>query len=338
MSSPINAVYTGTFVAPAAGSYTLSLPASATEIEVVNLTALNAGGAALLKSEGFASANASTAITYTGGGGVAAIAANGFTFFDDSGNVPNSASTALNGAFLTRANPALAATGDTATASLVSGDVVRMYGTTGMLQIAGMDFTVGTVVANTSFTLAYLNNAGFAADATAGQWIKLPFRGVPLSSGQIAPDPRFYPRNRYITAITAANPAVVTLSVAHSYTPGEKVRIILPKEFTGGVTSALNNALATITAVNYTTNTITLDLSGVGTAFAFPTSATAAAGVSFPQIVPVGEAAINTIALPVGNSLSDATRNTSIRGVVVGSGCMVAGSTHQWIAKKGLSM
>ena len=333
MSSPINAIYSGTFVAPAAGSYTVTLPAGATEIEVVNITGVNAAGAVLLKSEGFSTANAATAITYTGGGGVAAIAANGFTFFDDSGNVANSAPVAITA--ITNASPPVASSASTA----VPGDVVRIYRTTGQLQYAGMDFTVTATNPGVTQTLGwtFLNSAGYAA-GTAGFMTILPFRGVPLTSGAIAPDPRFYPRNRYITSITPANPAVVSLSVAHSFIPGEKVRVILPAEFNGGVASPLNNALATITAVNYTTNSITLDLSGVGTAFAFPTSVIAAGGVTFAQIVPVGEAAVNTIALPVANSLDDRTRNTSIRGVVVGSGCMVAGATHQWIAKKGLSI
>lgn len=342
MSSPINAIYNGAFTSDATPSaVTLSLPAAATEIEITDVTGYILHSAAVTRASG-RSALPGCADVWTGSGASPNVmtltqkVAAGFTFFDDSGLVANSAATALNGAFITRAAVALAATGDTTTVPLAAGDVIRMYGSTGMLQIAGMDFTVGTVIANTSFTMAYLNNSGFAADSTAGQWRKLPFRGVTLALGGIAPDPRFYPRNRYITAITAGATTLVQLSVAHSYQVGEKVRLIVPQEF--GMVE-INGSLGTITAINYTTNTITLDINSTGfTAFAFPTSAIAAGGITFAQCIPVGEAAINTIALPVGNRLDDRTRNTSIKGVVIDSSLLVASHAYSWIAKKGLTI
>lgn len=346
MSSPINAMLNGTFTTNATPSaVTLSLPSGANEIELINLTDwhsaaanthtvvaqgrsfLPAGSAILQKKDGGANINLINTMTTV----VQETARAGFTFFDDSGIATMGAAVAITA--ITNASPPVASSASTA----IVGDVVRIYGTTGQLQYGGMDFSVTAVNPGVTQTLGwtFLNTAGYA-QASAGFMRVLPFSNVPAASGSIAPDPRFYPRNRYITSITAANTAVVTMSVAHSYHVGEKVRLIVPAEF--GMVE-MNGLLATITAVNYTTNTITLDVNSVGfTPFAFPLSATAAAGINFAQVVPVGEAAVNTILLPVGNLLDDRTRNTSIRGVVIGTACLEASCTYGWIAKKGLTI
>ena len=341
MSSPINAIYNGTFTTDATPSaVTLTLPAGASELEIVNLTDINTPDAGattqVMIAKGLASLNAGAGIVTHKTNGAATlgtinlVSTDGFTFFDDSGLAPIGAAV-VSATGITQANGAVVTAGTLPPV----GSVVRMYNTTAMLQIAGMDFSV-TVSGAGTFTLGYLNSAGFAAAATANSYRILPFAGVVLSSGAIAPDPRYYPRNRYITAITAGATTLVQLSVAHSYHVGEKVRLNVPAEF--GMTQ-INGLLGTVTAVNYTTNTITLDINSTGfTAFAFPTSAVAAAGITFAQCVPVGEAAVNTIALPVANSLDDRTRNTSIRGVVIGSSTLAASKTFGWIAKKGLTI
>ena len=337
MSTSIHANYSGTFSTGATLTpVALSLPASATEIEVVNLTGMAGASAELIKAEGFSGAAADSAITYTGGGGVAAINAAGFTFFSDSGlDVTGSAITTAAG--ITNAAPPVVTSGTLPPV----GSVVRLFNTTTALQLSGMDYTV-TVSGAGTFTLGYVATAPGSA-ATANTYRVLPFQYTPVSAAigtpsPLSPNPRFYPRTRYITGITAAANPVVSLSVAHQFKVGEKVRVIVPSGW--GMTQ-INGALATIVAVSYGTvannsNTITLDVSTVGmTAFAYPTSAQAALGISFPMIVPVGEAAVNTIALPVANNLDDSTKNVSIAGVVVGTGCMLASRDYQWIAKKG---
>lgn len=334
MSSPLQAMYNGTFTTDATPSpVTLSLPAGATEIEIVNLTDFNTPAATIVRSKGYSSTAAGHAITYTGNGATPnvitqrVITTGGFTFFADSGLATPGAAVAVTG--ITNATPAVVSSASAA----VVGDVVRVYGTTGMHQVAGMDFSVTAVNPGVTQTLGYLPAAGFAAPATAGFIRILPFKGVPLRSGSIAPDPRFYPRSRYITAISQAASAVITMSVAHSFTVGEQIRIVVPSEF--GMTQ-INNVLARITAVNYTNNTITVNVDSTGfSAFAFPTSATAGAGVTFAQVVPVGEAAIGG---SIANSLADATRNTSINGVIIGASALVASKSYAWIAKRGLTI
>jgi hypothetical protein len=72
-----------------------------------------------------------------------------------------------------------------------TGDVVRLTGVTGMLQIAGMDFHVTRVDAN-SYQLTYLDASAFAAAATAG------------ASRRYLYENPFTPRKKYINSISLA--------------------------------------------------------------------------------------------------------------------------------------
>jgi len=218
-----------------------------------------ADGAAHTMTEGGASAL--TATTIAAGG-------TGFTFVDYSAQTPGAL--VATGTAVSQAGAAVV----TDATSPAVGDIVRMINTTGMLQIAGLDFTVTAVNPGVTFTLGYLNSAAFAAAATNADY-------------RIIPAKYYTPYRRWITLITAANPAVITVSVAHNYVVGDKIRVHVPTEF--GMTQ-MNGLLATVTAV--TASTITTDIdSSAFTAFAYPTSAIAAAGVSFPHVSPVGEVA-----------------------------------------------
>lgn len=337
MTSSTN-MLTGTFTTDSTPSpVTLNLPSGATEIEIVNLTDYAAHAAAVVKAKGY-SGLTGYADLYTGNGASPNVITNteivsdGFTFFYDSANQAIGAAVAITG--INQINHPLALSATTGAV----GDVVRVYGTTGMLQVAGMDFTVTAVNAGVSQTLGFLDASGFAAPATAGYYRKLPFAGSGVAGTTIAPNPRYYPRNRFVTGITQAANCVVTCSVVHTFQVGEKVRVRCPAVF--GM-KEIDGLLGTVLAVSHsaTVNSLTLDIDTSGfSAFAFPTTATAATGISFPLVSPVGEAAINTIALPVANSIDDRTRNTSMNGVIIGAGCLVASKNYQWIAKKALSI
>jgi hypothetical protein len=200
------------------------------------------------------------------------ITSGGFTRIDQS-NQALGAAQATSGTDVTAANPAVVTvTGH----GYSNGDRIRIYGTTSMLQIAGYDFTIGNVAAN-SFELSYLDASGFAAAATAGFVRKVP--NNPIYSPQV---------NR-ITGATAAASMVVTLAVTHGLSVGEKVRIEGMADY--GMVEA-EGLIGEISAVSTANNTITLDIdSSAFSAFAFPTSAVAAAGVTPAHIVPVGDAA-----------------------------------------------
>ena len=324
MSTPLNANLTGTFVSNGL-PVNISIPSGYDEIELINLSSVGSTSSSTPVMKAFGSSNMPAGAAYyalkTASAATLALttttASGGFTFVSDSG--ATSVGPNLSGiSAISQANPAAVSTSNTG--SLVGGNTVRVIDPVGMLQIGGMDFTIDTVVANTSFNLSYLNASGFAQAGTGG------------SVSLVNTNSRFYPQWRYITAISQASSAVVQLSVTHGYTVGQLVRVICPSSF--GMTQ-INNLLGTVTAVDNSTNTITLNINSSGfTAFSFPTTATAGAGTSFALIVPVGEAAT----APYANNLQDSTVNTAITGVTIGSSVQTSGETYQWIAKNGISL
>jgi len=153
------------------------------------------------------------------------------------------------------------------------GDRVRAYGTTGMLQIAGMDFTVTAVGSADLFTIGYLDASGFAAAATAGTFRRLP------------EDAEVTPEALYITKITKAASAVVTFSVEHNYQVGQLVTLTVPSEF--GMVE-MDGLTGKVTAVSSANNTITVDIDSTAfTTFAFPASADAEG--NFASAAPAGQ-------------------------------------------------
>jgi hypothetical protein len=260
---------------------------------------------------------------------VGQIAANaGFFLIDSSLNVPG-ASVALTG--ITAANPPVVNTGSTSL--LNNGDVVRIYSTVGALQLGGLDFTIDTIVTNTSFELAYMA-AIASANPGAGTYIRIPF------------NPLYYPTRRYITKISQATQAIVTLSVTHGYLVGQEVRFIVPEVNASkfGMTE-LNGLSATIIAVGAAdadgiTNTITIDIDTSGfTAFAFPL--TADPGFTPAQVIPVGQNTAESLNQNV-NPLNGATVNTGFIGIQLQAGTSSpAGANNDviyWVAGKSFSI
>lgn len=325
MSTPLHAQISGSFVSDG-NQRSIPLQSGYQEFELTNITDIGSAAAAtpVMKARGTSLMLAGSAYVSTKTNGAATldlentILVNGFSFVADSGDVGPGAAVATTG--VTQAAPAVVATATT-TGLTSNLSVVRMINVTNMQQISGMDFTVGTVTPGASFGLRYLDSTTFAAAGLGGFYRIIPF------------EPRFYPRRRFVTNITQAAQAVVTMSVAHDYTVGQKIRMIVPASF--GMTQ-MNGLLGTIVAMTTgATNTITLDINSTGfSAFAFPTSAVAAAGTNFPQVVPVGEAAT----VPFQNLLDDATVNRSFRGVVVGSAVQTTGKLYQWVARAGVNV
>lgn len=259
----------------------------------------------------------------------AQIAANaGFFLVDSSVNLPGP-SVALTG--ITAGNPPVVNTASTA--GLNSGDIVRIFSTVGALQLAGLDFTIDTIVANTSFELAYMAQIA-NANPGAGTYRRIPY------------NPYFYPWNRYITKISQAAQAIVTLSVTHGYTVGQVVRFIVPTVSAAayGMTE-LNGLQGTIVAVGQAdadgvTNTITVDIDTSGfTAFAFPL--TTDPGFTPAQVVPIGENTAEALLLGA-NILGDATVNQAYIGIQLMAGTAspagVNGNVIYWVAGKSFSV
>jgi hypothetical protein len=163
---------------------------------------------------------------------------------------------------------------------------------------------------------------------TTGSWRKVNF------------DPIFYPRRRFITKITGATSAVVTLSVKHGYLVGQKVRFIVPPAF--GMTE-INGLAGTITAIDTTVatgNTVTVDIdSSSFTAFAWPL--TAAVPFSAAEMVPFGEDTAGALSAGV-DILGDATENTGFIGMKLTGGVDNPGGKDldimYWVAGKSFSV
>lgn len=317
---------TGSFVSDGLARF-IALPSGYDFFELHNITDLAAPAAAntnVMHARGSSLMPAGTGYVSLKTNGAATVAleiplaTTGFTFISDRANQTPTAPVAVTA--ITAASPAVVSSASPA----VIGDIIRLTQTTGMLQIGGWDFTVSAVNPGVTQSIANLPAAGFAAAATAGFVRIIPF------------DPRYYPVNRRITAITRGSPTVIALNVTHGFTVGQRVRVSMPA---GWGIPEIDGLLGTITAIGTAiggcTNTISLDIDSTAFAvFAFPTSAIAAAGTGAPQIIPVGEMASGAYA----NLLDDATRNQSNAGVIIGTGVQTTAILYQWIARRGLTL
>jgi hypothetical protein len=196
---------------------------------------------------------------------------------------------------------------------------------TGAAEFDGLDFTVTAVNAGVSFDVGYAPVT--VAAAAAGQYRLIPY------------DTLFYPRNRYISAITQAAQAVITMTVTHNFVIGQAVRIYVAPMY--GMVE-MDGLLGNIVAVAASTITVDIDSTGF-TPFAWPLTAVAVAPHTFAQVVPVGEdTAVALAAVPQANILSGATINTGYTGIVLGAGITspagTAGDVIRWRATSSFNL
>jgi len=318
MSFSTSSILRGSFTSTGA-PFTLSVP-GVTNFGLYNISNIsaNAPNAVWWANWNFGMPQGSALVGTSNGGPTDVLetfsAANGVALVDSSVQAlgPAQAATAV--------SQAAAAVVTSAGHTFLNGDVVRLVGTTGMFQIASMDFTVGGVVAGVSYELSNMDTSGFAAPATAGSARLVPF------------DPIYYPRRRLVTKISQAAVARVTLAVTHGFTVGQKVRMVVPVGF--GMPQ-MNGILASITAVGNadaagSTNTIDLAVNSAAfAAFAFPGSFASYFG-QFAQVVPVGDDT---------PTLAGATNNQALIGVRLGTAIVgAAGNLIQWHAERGLTV
>jgi hypothetical protein len=335
MSVVFSGTLQGTFTSTG-NAQIIQLPTGVDYIRVYNETVSYAGGAntgaEFYWQRGMAQGRGTiyTKTAATNALQVGQIAAqSGFYLIDTTVNVPGPgvATTGITGAL-----PPVVTTGSTA--GLNNGDIVRLFAPAGALQLGGMDFTIGSVVANTSFTLPNMP-AIVAATPAAGIYRRIPY------------DPYFYPSTRYITKISQATQAIVTLSVTHNYTVGQVIRFVVPVVTAAAYgMSELNGLQGTIVAVNATdgtsTNTITVDIDTTGfTAFALPL--TANPYHTFAQVIPVGESTRAALAaVPQANLLGGATENQALFGLQLMAGTLspagANGDIIRWVAGKSFNV
>lgn len=187
------------------------------------------------------------------GGTPTATAGTGFTYVPVVPFIEAQAANAITA--ITAASPAVVSQTNTYS----NNDILVLYGTTGMLQIAGMTFEISSV-SGSGYTLTGLRAAGFLAAGTAGFTRRV--------SNKEAVEPQYL----YITEITQAAQAVVRTSVnpGRYYAAGMMIYFSVPSSF--GM-QEINGKMAKIVSIDQTAYTMTVDLNTSSfAAFAFPAS------------------------------------------------------------------
>jgi hypothetical protein len=306
---------------------TLAIRSDVDSMWVYNFTELGATNNRVVYSYWQRGMAQGTGFAYSKQGGTDALGVNvfaaplGFTVVDTTSN-PTGNAVAVTGVSNVNA-PTITAN----PAGLQNGSIVRLSGLdNNLVNISGFDFEIDTIVAGVSFDMRFpMQNAPGAA-ATAGFYRQIKF------------DPIFYPRNRYIVAITAGATTVVRFSVTHGFTVGQDLRFAVSADF--GMTE-LNGLVGTVIALNPVTNAVTVNIDSTAfTPFVFPV---AALGLNFTpaQAVPLGEDTGLALAANA-NILADATVNTGLIGMILTGGVDTpAGSNGDiiyWTASKSFSV
>jgi hypothetical protein len=232
---------------------------------------------------------------------------------------------------------------------LKSGDVVVFSGlyetsTTGMPQIMGIPFTV-TVTSTTAFTIPWNTNQSnytvISGSAT----------GTPSVKKVLYPD-IYFPGNSFITAIDTNTPAGFTTihtTSAHNMVVGQEVAFRIPSQWGTVQLNSLPNTLTpgspvygyVVSVTDYNTVVVNINSSAY-TAFDSNQTVASVPGLSYPQMVAVGD--VNTggvqissgsalypppYAVPIGTTqvntiggpaIQGAFVNNTAQGFVIGSG------------------
>lgn len=274
---PFTIINQGSFVSTGA-DVQINVPSSADYFKTVNITQMGLTGTVCVAGEWFKGITPKNdGLRWRKAGSSAILidqfstssASNGFTYVQ----VPPQPEAAVTGTIITNANPAVV----TMTNTYSEGDYVTLYGTTDMLQISGMTFQISSV-SGSGFTLLGLNASGFANPASA------------VIAKRVAKTMPVEPRTMYVTGISLATNAVVTLSEAHSYVVGQLVHFSVPSTF--GMFQ-MNQLTGRIISVGTYTVTVNIDSSAF-TAFAFPLSTASPTAALFATMAPAGQQVINS--------------------------------------------
>lgn len=213
--------------------------------------------------------NASNALNYN------LVSSGGFTYVPD---YPQPEAPVV-GTAITNASPAVV----TMTNTYNNGDRVVLYNTTGMAQIGGMWFTVSSVSGG-GFTLLGLPAAGFAAPATA------------VTARRISPFNPMLPEFMYVTAVSQASQAVVTVSAdpTNVVYVGQKLVFQIPQSFgmvqlNTSQQQGTQDLPAVVTSVNAAAYQFTINVNSTAfTPFAFPASTLSPTAPLFATVAPAG--------------------------------------------------
>lgn len=267
------------------------------------------------------------------------IIANGFSTFAAGLDFQYGAQIQISG--ITKASPAVVTTASAHGYS--TGDIVIFQGlyqssTTGMPQISGMPFAV-TVTGSTTFTIPWnTNQSNYTALSASptGAFVKkvlYPFLYAPGVS--------------FITAITTGTTTAITTTAPHNLVLGQEVAFRIPSTWgTTQLNSLPNNTIpgspiyGYVTIVNSSTQ-VTVSINSTGfTAYTSNQTVASVPGLSFPQIVAVGDLntggvqysggnlypspVVNGVSTINGPAISGSYVNNTRQGFLIGAG---AGAT-----------
>lgn len=205
---------------------------------------------------------------------------------------------------ITKASAAVVTT--TANHNLASGDVVVFQGlfqssTTGMPQINGIPFTV-TVTGATTFSIPWNSNqsnytalSGSPAGATVKK-VLYPYI--------------YFPGQTFISAISTGTTTTITTTNAHNFRTGQEVAFRVPTQWGMTQLNSLPNSVTpgspiygyVVSVTNYNTVVVNIDSSAY-TAFNSNQTVASVPGLSYPQIVAVGDVNTGGQAITAGSAL-----------------------------------
>lgn len=231
------------------------------------------------------------------------ITANGFSTFS-AGQLLQYGTT-LTVSSITKASPAVVTT--SSNHGYASGDVVIFEGlfetsTTGMPQINGIPFTV-TVTGATTFTIPWnTNQSNYTAISGAAT-------GTPRVKKVLYPD-IYFPGTSVISAITLGTTTTIDTAKAHNFVVGQEVAFRIPSQWGTVELNSLPNTLVpgspvygyVIAVTDYNTVIVNIDSSAY-TAFASNPTVASVPGLSYPQIVAVGDVNTGGVQISSGSAL-----------------------------------
>jgi hypothetical protein len=207
---------------------------------------------------------------------------------------------------ITKANPAVVTA--SAAHGLASGDVVIFQNldqtaTTGMQQIAGIPFTV-TVTGATTFTIPWnTNQSNFTAYNSGTSTEQATFKKVLY--------PYLYaPGVSVISAITTGTTTTIDTTDAHNFVVGQEVAFRIPSSYGTTQLNSLPNSTTpgspiygyVIAVTDY--NTVVVNINSTAyTAFNSNQPVTSVPGLSWPQIVAVGDVNTGGVQISSGSAL-----------------------------------
>jgi len=190
---------------------------------------------------------------------------------------------------------------------LTSGDVVILEGlfettTTGMPQINGIPFTV-TVIDSTNFTIPWnTNQSNYTAISGAST-------GTPRAKKVLYPY-LYFPGQTFISNITTGTTTTIDTTDAHNFVVGQEVAFRIPSQWGTVELNTLPNLLTpgspvygyVIAVTDYNTVVVNIDSSAY-TAFTSNPTVASVPGLSYPQIVAVGDVNTGGVQISSGSAL-----------------------------------